>query len=175
VGRRRIPTLTVVGSTRLHVHGFHRCADTWGHIVQPDGYGRWRDHDREIDFFLEYDGGTEPLNRLVDKLDAYTELAAPTGADRRLAGPHPLRVARARLLLGRALPRGYGDVAASDGYPLTVGVSRARNAPGFARAERTSCISTANSRLPRILANWSTAAGYFPTPTVGSSHSPPAS
>jgi hypothetical protein len=42
-----------------------RCADRWGDVVRPDGYGRWCEHDREVDFFLEYDRGTEPLHRLV--------------------------------------------------------------------------------------------------------------
>jgi Replication-relaxation len=52
-----------------------RCADRWGSIVRPDGYGRWRQHDREVNFFLEYDRGTEPLNRLTAKLSAYGQLA----------------------------------------------------------------------------------------------------
>jgi hypothetical protein len=56
-----------------------RCAAAWGHTVRPDGYGRWRHHHRQVEFFLEYDRGTEPLHRLVAKLHAYTELAAATG------------------------------------------------------------------------------------------------
>ncbi len=55
-----------------------RCKDRWGQIVRPDGYGRWREGDREIDFFLEYDRGTEPLDRLAAKLYAYHELADAT-------------------------------------------------------------------------------------------------
>jgi hypothetical protein len=55
-----------------------RCADHWGHVVRPDGYGRWREHDREVDFFLEYDRGTEPLDRLAAKLHAYSQLADAT-------------------------------------------------------------------------------------------------
>jgi Replication-relaxation len=53
----------------------HRCGDRWGSIVRPDGYGRWREGEREVDFFLEYDRGTEPLDRLAAKLFAYQELA----------------------------------------------------------------------------------------------------
>jgi hypothetical protein len=56
-----------------------RCAATWGHIVRPDGYGRWREGSDEIDFFLEYDRGTEPLARLTDRIHAYGDLAAATG------------------------------------------------------------------------------------------------
>jgi Replication-relaxation len=55
-----------------------RCVDRWGHMVRPDGYGRWREHDREVDFFLEYDRGTEPLDRLAAKLAGYQQLADAT-------------------------------------------------------------------------------------------------
>jgi hypothetical protein len=55
-----------------------RCDDHWGRLVRPDGYGRWREHDREVDFFLEYDRGTEPLDRLAAKLHAYSQLADAT-------------------------------------------------------------------------------------------------
>jgi len=56
-----------------------RCADQWGRIVRPDGYGRWQEAGREVDFFLEYDRGTEPLERLSSKLHGYGELADATG------------------------------------------------------------------------------------------------
>jgi len=52
-----------------------KCHDRWGHLVRPDGYGRWHQHGREIDFFVEYDRATEPLDRLAGKLDDYHELA----------------------------------------------------------------------------------------------------
>jgi protein involved in plasmid replication-relaxation len=55
-----------------------RCHDHWGRMVRPDGYGRWREGDREVDFFLEYDRGTEPLERLAAKLAGYRELADAT-------------------------------------------------------------------------------------------------
>jgi Replication-relaxation len=55
-----------------------RCHDRWGQIVRPDGYGRWRKHGTEVDFFLEYDRGTEPLDRLAAKLAGYQDLAAAT-------------------------------------------------------------------------------------------------
>jgi hypothetical protein len=55
-----------------------RCATTWGHIVRPDGYGRWSEGGHTIDFFLEYDRGTEPLTRLAAKLNNYADLAAAT-------------------------------------------------------------------------------------------------
>jgi hypothetical protein len=64
-----------------------RCAEIWGKIVRPDGYGRWhetgtttnRDIDRTVDFFTEYDTGTEPLHRLLGKIGDYQALAEMTG------------------------------------------------------------------------------------------------
>jgi hypothetical protein len=55
-----------------------RCKDQWGHVVRPDGFGRWREGDRQVAFFLEYDRGTEPLDRLAAKLYAYHKLADAT-------------------------------------------------------------------------------------------------
>jgi hypothetical protein len=45
-----------------------RCRDRWEPIVRPGGYGRWCERDTEVDFFLEYDRGSEPLDRLAAKL-----------------------------------------------------------------------------------------------------------
>jgi hypothetical protein len=56
-----------------------RCARHFGDIVQPDGYGRWHQHGRDIEWFLEFDFGTETLNRLAGKLHRYERLAATTG------------------------------------------------------------------------------------------------
>jgi hypothetical protein len=79
------------------------CAERWGHVVRPDGYGHWRDHDGEVDFFLEYDTGTEPLERLLAKVDAYTELATATDIDTPvlLWLPGPGREATLHQALGR--------------------------------------------------------------------------
>jgi len=52
-----------------------RCHARWDRLVRPDGYGRWHHDGREIDFFVEYDRGTEPLDRLVAKLSGYERLA----------------------------------------------------------------------------------------------------
>ncbi len=59
-----------------------RCAEHYGRIVRPDGSGTWTEHGRQLSFFLEYDTGTEPIRRLVDKLPGYANLAragGPTG------------------------------------------------------------------------------------------------
>jgi hypothetical protein len=53
-----------------------RCLSTWGEVVRPDGYGVWAEASTEVAFFLEYDRGTETLDRLAAKLDGYATLAA---------------------------------------------------------------------------------------------------
>ena len=45
-----------------------------GPAARPDGHGIFTDGGRSVGFFLEYDTGTEPLDRLVDKLDGYATL-----------------------------------------------------------------------------------------------------
>ena len=55
------------------------CTRTLGALVRPDGFGRWREADRAIDFFLEYDTGSESLTKVLAKLDGYEALAAATG------------------------------------------------------------------------------------------------
>jgi hypothetical protein len=79
-----------------------RCHDRWGSLVRPDGYGRWREGDREVDFFLEYDRGTEPLQRLAAKLIAYGELADATQIPTPVLFwlPSPGREANVRQALG---------------------------------------------------------------------------
>lgn len=56
-----------------------RCGRHWGDIVTPDGYGRWREAGRDVEWFIEFDFGTEPLSRLAGKLARYERLAGTTG------------------------------------------------------------------------------------------------
>ncbi len=97
------------------------CADRWGHVVRPDGYGRWRDPGGEVDFFLEYDTGTEPLDRLLAKVDAYAELAAVSEIDTPVLFwlPGPGREAALHHALGRHGPAVTLATAAarSGGHP----------------------------------------------------------
>jgi hypothetical protein len=46
--------------------------------VRPDAFARWREGDRVRDIFLEYDTGTEPLDRVAAKLAGYDDLAEAT-------------------------------------------------------------------------------------------------
>jgi hypothetical protein len=56
-----------------------RCAREWGEVVRPDGYGIWNEHGTALPFLVEYDNGTEPLDRLAAKLPGYARLAAAAG------------------------------------------------------------------------------------------------
>ncbi|MBV9141430.1 MAG: replication-relaxation family protein [Pseudonocardiales bacterium] len=56
-----------------------RCARHFGDLVRPDAYGRWHEADRELEFFLEFDFGTEALSVLASKLTGYHQLATTTG------------------------------------------------------------------------------------------------
>jgi len=56
-----------------------RCAREWGEVVRPDGYGVWSDNRTSLAFLVEYDNGTERLDRLASKLDGYAKLAAAAG------------------------------------------------------------------------------------------------
>lgn len=58
-----------------------RTAAAVGQRVHPDGHGIWAEHDQKVGFWLEYDTGTEPLARLVAKLDPYARLHAAGGPD----------------------------------------------------------------------------------------------
>ena len=55
-----------------------RCTRYFGDLTQPDAYGRYHQNHREIEFFLEYDLGTEPLTKLTRKLTGYAALADTT-------------------------------------------------------------------------------------------------
>ncbi|MBW4717349.1 replication-relaxation family protein [Saccharothrix obliqua] len=56
-----------------------RCARHFGDMVKPDGYGRWRADDRQVEWFLEYDLGTESLPKVAGKITGYAALAQATG------------------------------------------------------------------------------------------------
>ena len=61
--------------------GEDRCRRHWGDLVRPDGYGRWTagPTGSDLEFFLEYDRGTESNPRVARKLHDYAALAAETG------------------------------------------------------------------------------------------------
>jgi hypothetical protein len=79
-----------------------RCAQRWGHLVRPDGYGRWTEAGITVEFFLEYDTGTETITRVASKLTGYTDLATASGirTPLLLVLPSPKREAEVRRAIG---------------------------------------------------------------------------
>lgn len=56
-----------------------RCHRHFGDIVRPDAYGRWYvPHGGGLEWFLEYDCGTEPLAKVARKVERYAHLASAT-------------------------------------------------------------------------------------------------
>lgn len=49
------------------------CARTWGDMIQPDGYGRYKDENRAVGLWLEYDRGTETVAQVAGKIGGYVE------------------------------------------------------------------------------------------------------
>lgn len=78
-----------------------RCAREWGEVVRPDGYGIWSEPGTTLPFLLEYDNGTEPLDRLAAKLPGYARLAAAAGHPNWVlfSFPSPRREREARRVL----------------------------------------------------------------------------
>jgi hypothetical protein len=52
-----------------------RCVATWGALVQPQGFGRWRERGALLDFFLVCDNAPDVIGRLAVALGGYDELA----------------------------------------------------------------------------------------------------
>jgi hypothetical protein len=52
-----------------------RCYATWSALIQPHGFGRWRECGAALDFFLECDSAADAPGRLTTALGGYDELA----------------------------------------------------------------------------------------------------
>ncbi|MFF4257924.1 replication-relaxation family protein [Streptomyces sp. NPDC001663] len=86
VGTNGVFTSLIARSRQADVDGFlvawwseARCRRHFGDVVCPDGYGRWWTPAGELEWFLEYDRGTErPAKRVGDKLPRYAKLAENT-------------------------------------------------------------------------------------------------
>ena len=61
-----------------------RCGELYGELVRPDAYGQWSEAGRSVEFFFEYDTGTESLGRVAGKLAGYAELALAGGPRHRV-------------------------------------------------------------------------------------------
>ncbi|MFN2538108.1 MAG: replication-relaxation family protein [Mycobacteriales bacterium] len=64
----------------LGVWRTERDAAKWGdHPVLPDAIGEWTEDGRTVEFFVEYDRGSENLARLIGKLAGYERLEGDRG------------------------------------------------------------------------------------------------
>jgi Replication-relaxation len=55
-----------------------RCRERWARLVQPHGFGHWREREAVVGFFLECHSHEEPVRKLYDALAGYDELAHAT-------------------------------------------------------------------------------------------------
>ncbi len=112
--------------------------------LQPDGYGAWQQDGALIEFFLEYDRGTEPLARLREKIAGYPELIAWVGRPMviLIALPSTRRLANAKADLWPA--------AQATGLPIALGVT------GTEPASHAGWITPTQS-IPQPLINVATA------------------
>lgn len=80
------------------------CAAWTEGSVRPDAWGVWQDGGSRVEFFLEYDRGTETLARLAAKLAGYERFEAERGATAWVlfAFTSPRREERARAALAGA-------------------------------------------------------------------------
>ena len=79
------------------------CREVFGGMVNPDGIGAWTQDGARLLFALEYDRGTETLDRLERKLEDYRLLESALGWEFTLlvVVPGPRRETGARAKLGR--------------------------------------------------------------------------
>ncbi|MET8983246.1 replication-relaxation family protein [Streptomyces sp. NPDC004539] len=82
-----------------------RCTRLFGDIVRPDAYGIWQSGPTSVEWFLEFDFGTERPDRVAAKLPRYARLAATTGITTPVLiwMPTPRREAQIRHALAEAL------------------------------------------------------------------------
>jgi hypothetical protein len=82
-----------------------RCRQRWGRLVRPDGFGRWAEAGRTVEFFLEVDMGTETIAKVAHKLHGYADLATGSGiwTPTLLWLPSPAREAEIRRAIGTPL------------------------------------------------------------------------
>lgn len=104
-----------------------RCHQAFGDIVRPDGYLRWRGPSGELEYFLEYDTGTENLTQLAAKLVDYHRLAVAS----RISTPLLIYFTRTgrESTARQALPNALRDLDRPDALPIATGTDHDGTSP----------------------------------------------
>jgi hypothetical protein len=132
-----------------------RCTAAFGALARPDGYGLWQQGGRRVDFFLEYDTGSEPLARLAGKLPGYRRLFAALDRPAWLLFwlPTPTREANTRqalsgaaLRIATAHPQLCADPAGPVWLPLR-GDGPRRTLVDLQRTERDRAFATSSTTI----------------------------
>lgn len=106
-----------------------RSAAAAGQRVDPDGHGVWTEQAsrgpegvRQVGFWVEYDTGTEPLHRLVAKIDPYQRYRQIGGADYPVLFvlPNPTRETNLHRLMEHDHDHGSLSATASTTTPQAV-------------------------------------------------------
>jgi hypothetical protein len=123
-------------------HGERSAATDCGGLARPDALIVYRDHGAQIVGCYEHDTGTEPLTRVIEKLDGYAELAQAGGPQPArktqqrqgfwvLFGLHsPAREANLRDRLSAADHTGPGLAAGDVGWHIATAHAEDLRAPG---------------------------------------------
>ena len=88
--------------------GERYCKAVLGEVVRPDGVGVWRDSSSTVTFCLEYDRGSEQLDRLAEKATDYTRLERASGVPFWMLGGGARPAPRTRRQGGAVRPRAGG-------------------------------------------------------------------
>lgn len=96
------------GTALLRWWSAARTAAALGRRVRPDGHGVWHEHGTAAGFYLEHDRGTEPIRRLIAKLEPYQRLRRDGGPGYPVLFwlPSTVREANLHARLAGALPTG---------------------------------------------------------------------
>jgi hypothetical protein len=141
-----------------------RCRRLWGDIVTPDGYGRWHQDGQDVEWFLEFDFGTEQRSRLAAKIHRYAQLAASTGIATPVLFWFP--TAKRELSVRPFLAEAHTEVPAPDQVPVATTSSPTADDPldmPTARWQRVGPSPVPDRvRLTELLALWPDLAA--PTP-----------
>ncbi|MBF6397876.1 replication-relaxation family protein [Nocardia cyriacigeorgica] len=135
-----------------------RCQRLWGDLARPDGYGRYTHRGHSLDFFLEYDLGSENTGQVTRKLHDYAELARTTGITTPLLIWTPTTDREAHLR--HALTTTHRDLPDPDAVPIATAAADLLHhlGPSASPADRAwlplESAATERLRLHQLATTW---------------------